>query len=1464
MKRSASNITLNTGGTNVQEEQAFKQTLNELNRFEQGFNNSFSAIPSDLYAQPIMGMEHTNDINLLLASFNGVYGPGAPSISSQHHHSSSQMPPPSSSSMAAPAAVDMRYSHQNPQQSNDFLNSPHSAQSSLFHSTASGDMLLSGRFSSPTELFANEYSQTQNSQNFSSLYDSRSDQQSSFMDFNDLQTMNEYANSNAMVSPGSNISTVTNGSTNNMRSTFASSLPTDSSIVNSNSITSLQVWSEFISAIHGVPIVEINEEHIPATIVGGKSVTKRRRTPLLTSMIVDIKKLKSWVEILIAMVTHKNPVMAHAESFLNVCSMHHLNIDLDELKATVESGENPSFQNSKWSAEVVLLVNDLEQENGLESDNMSIKEIKKENSSKKKKTGEAIKHSYSEKQVPNIAHHVNIEFVPLRAKVVSSNKKNCKLRYKVFYDSWLVFQMDSKKTFAINCGKTARKEQKRKLGISDEIDTPGSQGLYRVNSLGNLSYTSITSDELKQEQETFNDEDLTDMQTVQNGSNFFISPSHGSLNGGYLVFIHVKKPKIVIESPPQQYVVLFGDARAEIAQIDQNAFFVRAPPCKTAGKVSVKIQNGDITISDLEIYFEYTASTALDHKRKIQENAMLIEEPIIKKVRMNSSIAENSSAISSEGDHTVYRKEWAIIIGISNYESRAMLSQHEHCINYATNLMNILTKEYGFNVCTLFNEQATRERILKLFDSISENVHKDDCVLIYFVGLSLFKKYSNNHVEGFIAPYDADPENIGNTCISQESFVNSFRCFPAKHICYILDTCYTGRLFKIRTSKDDTQYFKTWPNYAHSRAVQVLCASSEITDASLIANGLFSKELVNALKTMRFKIKSHIIGNNIQFSTVDQLGQLIQERVIKESNGKQIPKFGRLEIGDGQFMLISKSGSEKSPNIDFERIISLICVYEEYLQNMNLGDIHTRESLLQLMKMKFFQNSKFFLDIISNLMTKQTLELRSDYYSHMRLNLVEVLNTAKHSYLAVYSPIEEWMTYKTYQLADVNALLLKKNPEAIIMRIFIIEKNYQNREQLLNIIKVMKYHNRSGIHVRVVFKDDIEKRKEIPANFSIIDSRLCHVLYQENDYPKSVLIFNRKTVADIYYSFWVYVFNASISFDEYMTGYHPDLKSASDEKVKRSTIDMSDELVMTTLTDPLLSFDSEENMKSVQHHLNPMLNGFKNILSSLIPVSPFPNNAQLSEGACNILFDKLHKLCGCYENVLTSFFSEGKIEVHSRFFDRYRVRLHDLEHTVEKCYRGCVPVHSWLPYQSQDSSSPYFTFESVNEIIDMNKRLLSKKSDMIIERIFVFHKQMFKSASSSTEVDGQHSQFYANDLQIEKIQQTLESHEKNNIKVYIVILESLEEVKKIPGTFCIIDNCLVGGTEMRTEEVPIRLHISDTSTISSSMTTKTETNIYYVNKLSANMNDVRSKQLLWDELRAKSMTCAEFNMFIKT
>jgi hypothetical protein len=1034
--------------------------------------------------------------------------------------------------------------------------------------------------------------------------------------------------------------------------------------------------------------------------------------------------------------------------------------------------------------------------------------------------------------------------------------------------------MDSYKKFAINCGKTMRKEKgatsevggsiKKQSQDDDKIRVPGSGSKRQSKSKRKSVKTEEQDDHMDHDDdEEEHDEELmspdshhhqsphsfkSDVQSpehskeshdaaqmssrpaspvTQSVPGYFISPNRGAIAGGYLAYIQIINAQIEIQGAPEQSKIYFGDNEAEIQQINNNAFFVKVPVQAQEGVVPIKIISGNITLTNnQQLMFEYYKPTEIAPSAENKRKATGVMQPPQTPTKRVKEVAVSKSN---------YRREWAIVIAISKYKSKQLLHQSTS-INDATNLANVLEKNYGFTVCTLFNEQATKENILQLLVSISEKLYNDDCITIYYAGHSIHQRYpnANNHVDAYICPYDCDPDKIINTGIPHQTFVN-YRMFAAKHILYIMDTCYSDKLLKIKTGTSD---LLSNPSefYGKNRAVQLICASSDVQQitAEDRLQGLFSKHLLNALATMRFgRLLDHenqpILPGELNFSTADQLGMYIQARVMKESNGTQVPNFGKLEIDDGQFMFFPRTSS--GYNSELERVISLMSVYEEYLQNMNLGDIHTSESLMNLLKIKFFQVSKFYLDALSSLLTNQRIVLRSDHYSFHRVNLTEILNTAKNSYLAVYRPVDEWSKAHKHQLADMNHQMLVNNRHAVAKRIFLLHKNPEEEKELKDVVEVMKYHSSRGIDVRVAFLEDLGHRRDIPHNLSIIDSRLCHVLMREDEYPKSVLIFNRKTVADMYYSNWVYLYHASISLEAYLEQIHEDSKKPPAPKDDIPQDESPSENYLA-VTDPLLSFDTEENVKSIQHHLNPILKGFKNRFASLLTVPSFLNSTdhKLTENAKRLLFEKFQKLNMFYENVLTTFYSLGRIETNAQFYDRHRLRSHELEKCVDKKLQAVIPVHSWNVCPTV-LCEPHFSIERVQDMAEMNKRFIRANRAVDTHIIFTFHQQVLTDKQ----------------FDLKRIVGVIEYFERCQCKVQVKIMESIEQVLlETPGSFVIIDDCLCQNTTLNVEQVP---HTEGN---------KTDENTYYLNTLTADKADVKQKQEEFATLVKSTVSVEEF------
>ncbi|HOW57005.1 MAG TPA: caspase family protein, partial [Smithellaceae bacterium] len=137
----------------------------------------------------------------------------------------------------------------------------------------------------------------------------------------------------------------------------------------------------------------------------------------------------------------------------------------------------------------------------------------------------------------------------------------------------------------------------------------------------------------------------------------------------------------------------------------------------------------------------------------------------------------------------LYGKSYAVVIGINNYEKWPSL---EYAVNDA-NAMEKKLKALGFATISLINQHATRDNILKILgDELPRKVEKNDRVIIFFAGHGQTEQLGDDSQMGYIIPVDADTTNIFSTAISMDQVRVFSRRMRAKHVLYLIDSCYAG------------------------------------------------------------------------------------------------------------------------------------------------------------------------------------------------------------------------------------------------------------------------------------------------------------------------------------------------------------------------------------------------------------------------------------------------------------------------------------------------------------------------------------------------------------------------------------------------------------------------------------------------------------------------------------------------
>jgi WD40 repeat protein len=157
----------------------------------------------------------------------------------------------------------------------------------------------------------------------------------------------------------------------------------------------------------------------------------------------------------------------------------------------------------------------------------------------------------------------------------------------------------------------------------------------------------------------------------------------------------------------------------------------------------------------------------------------------------NETIIKNNSSW--------YRKQYAIVVGINHY-AKSSIPRLNNAVQDARSIAKLL-KEKGFSTLELYNENASKQRILDAIREIKRTSNKEDSTLFYFAGHGDGVSGHNGVREGYILPYDfhSDLHNANidvmyydKSAISISSLVKYTRDTKAKHIGIVLDSCFSG------------------------------------------------------------------------------------------------------------------------------------------------------------------------------------------------------------------------------------------------------------------------------------------------------------------------------------------------------------------------------------------------------------------------------------------------------------------------------------------------------------------------------------------------------------------------------------------------------------------------------------------------------------------------------------------------
>ncbi len=252
---------------------------------------------------------------------------------------------------------------------------------------------------------------------------------------------------------------------------------------------------------------------------------------------------------------------------------------------------------------------------------------------------------------------------------------------------------------------------------------------------------------------------------------------------------------------------------------------------------------------------------------------------------------DTSALVSGkETPTTDYRESWAVVIGIDDYQKWPRL---QYAGRDADAIRQTLIEKLGFSESRVFilkNQEATRTRILSLLNGkLGQNeVRRDDRIFVFFSGHGATRRLSSGRDLGYIIPADSDPQNVATDAIPMTELQNIAENLPAKHIFFVMDSCYSG--LGLTRGASSRNFLKENARRVARQMLTAGGADQMVVDGGPGGHSIFTWTLLQGLAG-----KGDLNGDG--FITATELAAYVSPAVSSVS--RQTPAFGSLPGSEG-------------------------------------------------------------------------------------------------------------------------------------------------------------------------------------------------------------------------------------------------------------------------------------------------------------------------------------------------------------------------------------------------------------------------------------------------------------------------------------------------------------------------------------------------------------------------------------